>query len=269
MRVELIYDADCPNVNEARKQLLLAFTETCIEARWQEWERGAPESPAYASSYGSPTILIDGEDVAGISPTEGADCCRIYQDGKGGLGGVPPVDSIARKLRESSRKSPDENVGTEPKRGFLRSTLALFPGIGVILLPGLTCPACWPAYAGLLTSLGVGFFNYTPYLLPFTIVFMILAVSTLAYRARKRRGYKPFVTGTLAAVLVMIGKFLIASIALTYVGIALLIAASVWNAWPQTNSNSGSCPSCIPSGNPSVLRDGKNLKNQTKEEAYK
>ena len=33
------------------------------------------------------------------------------------------------------------------------SWLATLPGIAVSLLPSVTCPACWPAYAGLLSSL--------------------------------------------------------------------------------------------------------------------
>jgi len=43
-RVELIYDADCPNVAAARCLLIQAFARTGVSARWCEWERGAPES---------------------------------------------------------------------------------------------------------------------------------------------------------------------------------------------------------------------------------
>ena len=42
---------------------------------------------------------------------------------------------------------------------------ALLPAIGAALLPKLTCPACWPAYAAVLSALGVSFVDYTPYLL--------------------------------------------------------------------------------------------------------
>lgn len=58
MNVELIHDADCPNVAATRSLLIKAFTQTGVSARWQECERSSPESPVYAQSFGSPTILM-------------------------------------------------------------------------------------------------------------------------------------------------------------------------------------------------------------------
>ena len=39
------------------------------------------------------------------------------------------------------------------------------PGIGVALLPKLFCPLCWPLYAGIVSSVGLGFLIGTTYLL--------------------------------------------------------------------------------------------------------
>jgi hypothetical protein len=36
----------------------------------------------------------------------------------------------------------------------LKRTLVALPGVGVSLLPKLMCPACWPAYAGIVSALG-------------------------------------------------------------------------------------------------------------------
>ena len=58
MKVEFIYDLDCPNVAEARAQLLRAFTETGISPRWVEWSRDSAAAPAYARGFGSPTLLV-------------------------------------------------------------------------------------------------------------------------------------------------------------------------------------------------------------------
>src|SRR5262245_11422434 len=63
------------------------------------------------------------------------------------------------------------------------------PGVGVALLPKLVCPLCWPAYAGLLSSLGLGFLVSTVYLLPLTAAFLALAVGSLAFRASRRHGF--------------------------------------------------------------------------------
>jgi hypothetical protein len=97
-RVELVYDRDCPNVEAARVLLRQAFTQMGIPAVWQEWDRNAPESPVYARHYGSPTILVNGLDVAGVDPSDGADCCRIYQDEHRGLRGVPTLTHVVTAL---------------------------------------------------------------------------------------------------------------------------------------------------------------------------
>ncbi len=66
--VELIYDHDCPNVPETRAHLLQAFAESGLPPRWTEWNRADPRSPSYVSGYGSPTVLVNGQDVAGAGP---------------------------------------------------------------------------------------------------------------------------------------------------------------------------------------------------------
>lgn len=117
-----------------------------------------------------------------------------------------------------------------------KQNLLAAPGIGLSLLPKIACPACWPAYAGLLSSIGLGFLvpNLT-YLLPLTVVFLLIAVGTLAIRVRKRRGYVPFILGMVAASLILFGKFSLASNPALYAGLGLLILASVWNSWPVTS----------------------------------
>ena len=40
--VELIYDGNCPNVAEARAELMRAFSEAGVPARWVEWNRADP-----------------------------------------------------------------------------------------------------------------------------------------------------------------------------------------------------------------------------------
>ena len=155
--VELIYDADCPNVETARKQLRHALGEVGAVAQWQEWDRSDPTSPPYVRQYGSPTILVDGKDVAGARPSDEADGCRIYRNETGQIQGIPPSETIASALRGSSAL---------PKTGSSsgwRTWLAVVPAVGVSLLPKLACPAFWPAYAGLLSAVGLGFLTDTAY----------------------------------------------------------------------------------------------------------
>ena len=98
MSVEFIYDAGCPNVNRTRENLLRAFAQSRVPARWIEWERSAPETPDYARQFGSPAVLINGKDVAGFSPTAAASC-RIYRDPTGASSGILPVKLIAVALQ--------------------------------------------------------------------------------------------------------------------------------------------------------------------------
>lgn len=117
-------------------------------------------------------------------------------------------------------------------RAWKQGLLAL-PGVGVSLLPKLACPVCWPAYAGLLSSVGLGFLISAAYLLPLTLAFLGLTLAALAFRATNRRGFGPFLMGLVAAIAILLGKFLWESKLMIYSGIGMLVAASVWNAWPH------------------------------------
>lgn len=248
LTVELIYDTDCPNVNDARKQLMRAFADAGISPQWLEWDRRAPESPARVHTYGSPTILVNGRDVAGASLSASGVSCRLYAKGGEPFQGVPSVEMItAVLLKAKGGEPPNPRTVVIQKRGW-RNTLTVLPAVATALLPKLTCPACWPAYAGLLSSLGLGFVNYTPYLFPLTALFLILAVVLLGYRATSRRGFAPFMVGILAAITVIVGKFVFVSDGAMYGGIILLMVASLWNSWPQRGIDSGACSARVPAG---------------------
>ncbi len=124
-------------------------------------------------------------------------------------------------------------------RGW-RSTLATAPGIALALLPKVTCPACWPAYASLFTSLGLGFLLDVRWLFPATAAFLLVAVGALGFRARRRRGFGPFFLGLGASTIVLGGKFGLGIGAAMYAGLPLLIGASIWNGWPRR-----AAPACL------------------------
>lgn len=105
------------------------------------------------------------------------------------------------------------------------------------LVPKLACPFCWPAYAGLLSSLGLGFLISAHYLLDVTTAFLVLALGALAFRAQHRQGYGPFVIGLVAAGGVLMSKFRWESKPALYGAVGLLLIASLWNAWPHRMTN--------------------------------
>ena len=122
-----------------------------------------------------------------------------------------------------------------------KQNLFTIPGIGVSLLPKLACPLCWPAYAGLLSSLGLGFLISAKYLLPLTVAFLVLAVGALAFGAKHRHGYGPLLLGIVSAVGVLVGKFAWESNPTMYAAVGLLVIASVWNAWPHRIAAAPAC----------------------------
>lgn len=130
------------------------------------------------------------------------------------------------------------------------------PGVGVSLLPKLICPLCWPAYAGLLATMGLGFLISTAYLIPLTAALLALAVSSLSFRASRRRGLAPFWLGLTAAVFVLAGKFYLEFPPVTYTGVGLLVLASLWNAWPR-RVHVALCPDCLPAEGGSITNEGR------------
>ena len=107
-------------------------------------------------------------------------------------------------------------------------------------------PGVRPAYAGLLSSVGLGFLISTAYLLPLTVVFLVLALAALAFRPNIRRGYGPFVLGLVAGTAVLLGKFVLESNLILYSALGLLVIASLWNAWPLADmaGEAATCSEC-------------------------
>ena len=237
MKVELIYDSDCPNVAETRANLLQAFAAAHLEAKWTEWELSSASIPAYAAGFGSPTVLVEGRDVAGESPRERISCCRLYAFVEGRYSGAPSVELLKTSFAPAT-------LAAEPSH-LKRSFLAV-PGIVLSVLPVGMCPACWPLYAGVLSALGLSFLLSSAYLLPLTALFLLVSVFTLVFRAGARRGYSPFALGLVATTLILWGKFSLESNVLAYAGVGLLISSSLWNSWPRPAA--GQCPQCAPAG---------------------
>jgi len=117
-----------------------------------------------------------------------------------------------------------------------RRFAAVLPGVGASLLPKLACPMCWPAYAGLLTAVGLGFLMSARYLFGVTTVFLVVSAGALAFRHRERRGIAPAILGFAGSALVLVGKFRFESPPAMYAGLSVLIAASLWNSWPRKSA---------------------------------
>ncbi len=125
--------------------------------------------------------------------------------------------------------------------------LLAIPGVAVSMLPILPCSLCWPAYAALASSLGLGFLGSSNYLLPLTGALLAVAVVGLGLQIRSK-GYAPFVLSLVSVAAILPAKFLMESNLMTYGGVALLVAASVWSLAPRRSADSASRSTRAPSG---------------------
>src|SRR5262249_61874237 len=82
--------------------------------------------------------------------------------------------------------------------------------------------------------MGLGFLMQAVYLLPLTAVSLVLALAALGFRAGRRRGYGPLLVGAAAAAALLLGKFVLDANVAVYGGLAALVGASVWDAWPKS-----------------------------------
>lgn len=220
LRVEFIYDKDCPNIKATRSNLMKAFSEAKLNAKWKEWDRNSDESPEYAKKHGSPTILINGKDIMGVEPESGANCCRVYNGS-----GVPSVDLITKKL-----SAPIEERQSNKAFGFL-GTFSIGPGVGAALLAKASCPLCYPAIAGFLSSIGLGFLFKGANFYLLMSFFLMIALFGLGFKANTRRGYVPLYVGIVGAITALLFHYLNNQY-LSYLGIGFLVLASIWNLIP-------------------------------------
>jgi hypothetical protein len=103
LQIELVYDPDCPHVVHARRVLTEACRASGIPAVWTEWNSEDPACPGYARNLGSPTLLVNGEDVAPgphpWAPKErgSGPRCRLYRDGDS-IVPAPPLDRVVEAI---------------------------------------------------------------------------------------------------------------------------------------------------------------------------
>lgn len=236
MLIELIYQSGCPNVRRTRQNLLEALAASGVPAHWTEWDSTDPGAPAYTRQFASPTILVNGRDVAANLSVASGEACRLYVGLPGSISGAPGVELIAAAL---APRPPDK-----PNRPDWRRGLAVAPAAGLAFLRKLACPACWPAYAALVSSLGLSFLLSPAYLLGFSLVFLSLALGAIAVAGRRSRQYLPLCVGVAASAAILAGKFALESRVLLYAEVVGLMAAGLWSNWPPRGLAAGRCGRC-------------------------
>jgi hypothetical protein len=91
--VELVYFSSCPNAGSARENIREALVEVGRDDRWVEWGQEETGTPARYRAFSSPTVLVNGQDVMGVSGMGLGRSCRA--------GGAPSANRIAKAIRDN------------------------------------------------------------------------------------------------------------------------------------------------------------------------
>ncbi len=82
IKVEVQYFHGCPNSDEMIKRVKEAITIIDKTVDYMEILVDTPEKAEYYKFRGSPTVLVNGHDLEGLSePMKGNLACRYYKDG--------------------------------------------------------------------------------------------------------------------------------------------------------------------------------------------
>jgi hypothetical protein len=102
VKIELLYVLDCPHYPAALTELKKVLAIEKISAQISEVLVANARMAEAMKFRGSPTIRINGRDIAGESEVQNfAVSCRLYPGEK--QPGVPPAEMIHRAVREATR----------------------------------------------------------------------------------------------------------------------------------------------------------------------
>src|SRR5436190_10645173 len=106
-RVDFLFWAGCPSHERALAQLRDAMQETGLDpSAVAVTEIVGDEDAARTGFTGSPTILIDGRDVAGASGEPVALACRVYHRRDGRVSPLPDPEDVRDVLRAALEAAP-------------------------------------------------------------------------------------------------------------------------------------------------------------------
>ncbi|MFQ5494550.1 MAG: MerC domain-containing protein [Phycisphaerae bacterium] len=125
----------------------------------------------------------------------------------------------------------DPIAESAPRRGrpaWLQTVIAV-PAAVLPLLPSFSCPVCVAAYAGLLSSLGLGFLLTDRVQRPLILAFLVVSIAGVGWAARQHKRVGPFLLVLLGSVAIVAGRLIWNLTPALYAGVVCLVVGSVWN----------------------------------------
>ncbi len=121
------------------------------------------------------------------------------------------------------------------RRSRWRSVAAL-PAALLSLLPAVTCPACLGAYAGLLSAFGLGFLVRSTVLEPLLISTLFIGLASIVWSTLEHRNPWPLALTLLGDLAVVVGRYVLASQEMQWLGFPLILCGALWNIWLRRRS---------------------------------
>jgi len=102
--IRFLYSRECPSYEEALQRLRQVIKEEGIDPSVEVFEVETREQAEKLRFLGSPTILIDGQDIDPQPNPQYALTCRAYRLEDGRISPLPSVEMIRGALRSAIEK---------------------------------------------------------------------------------------------------------------------------------------------------------------------
>ena len=125
----------------------------------------------------------------------------------------------------------DPIAESAPRRGrpaWLQTLIAI-PAAVLPLLPSFSCPVCVAAYAGLLSSLGLGFVLTDRVQRPLIVLFLTIALASVAWATSQHKKFGPLMLVLSGSLVIVLARLVWSIPWALYVGASCLVAGAVWN----------------------------------------
>ncbi|MEO0340391.1 MAG: SCO family protein [Bacteroidota bacterium] len=144
-------------------------------------------------------------------------------------------EDIKSMLVSSSRSSWLSSVASTFQQTCFPVLLAFFP----------KCPICWAVYLSAFGVSGLQSIPYSPWLIPWIILAIVINLIILYRKARVRNGLSPFYISLTGGLLVIGPGYLLADQTSSIVGIIFILIGALlnslpyrqWSKWTHTNIN--------------------------------
>jgi hypothetical protein len=106
MHIQFLYFAECPSHEQALQRLRQALDDVQLTATIEVLEVTSDEQAQQLRFAGSPTILVEGEDL--FSAEQGAVyglTCRAYRLDDGRISPLPTVEMMRNALRQAQART--------------------------------------------------------------------------------------------------------------------------------------------------------------------